>query len=70
MSQPKDKVPQHIKPKEFQHPQASSSVVQLLVEVQEPRKPSCNFQHSLPTIILISLVGVLCDAKDWEEIIQ
>lgn len=70
MSQPKGKIPQHIKPKKFLHPQTNSSIVQILVEVQDPRKPSCNFQHSLPTIILISLVGVLCGAKDWEEIIQ
>lgn len=70
MSHPKGKVPQHIKPKEFQHPQATSPVVRILMEVQDPRQPSCNFRHSLPTIILISLIGVLCGAKDWEEIIQ
>ena len=70
MSQPKGKVPKHIKPKEFQHPGANSPVVHILMDVQDPRKPSCNFRHSLPTIILISLVGVLCGAKDWEEIVQ
>jgi len=70
MSQPKGKVPKHVKPKEFEHPQKDSPVVQLLMEVQDPRKPSCNFKHSLPTIVLLSLVGILCGAKDWEEIVQ
>lgn len=70
MSQPKGKVPNHIKAKKFQHPAENPSIVHILMEVQDPRKPSCNFRHSLPTIILISLVGVLCGAKDWEEIVQ
>lgn len=70
MSHPKGRVPKHIKSKEFQHPAENSPIVHILMEVQDPRKPSCNFKHSLPTIILISLVGVLCGAKDWEEIVQ
>lgn len=48
-----------------------SAITELgLTEIQDPRKPSCNFKHSLPTIILSSLVGVLCGAQDWEEIVQ
>lgn len=70
MSQPKGKVPDHIKPKLFDHPAKSSRIISVLSEVEDPRRPSCNFHHSLVTIIFISLIGVLCGAKDWEEIIQ
>ena len=70
MSQPKGKVPAHIKPKLFDHPEKSSRIISVLSEVKDPRQPSCNFHHSLVTIIFISLIGVLCGAKDWEEIIQ
>jgi len=70
MSQPKGKVPSHIKVKEFQHPKMDDSIIQILMEVEDPRRPSCNFQHSIVTIIFITLVGVLCGAKDWEEIVQ
>jgi len=70
MSQPKGKVPAHIKPKKFQHPETGNRIVLILSEIEDPRKPSCNFRHSLVTIIFISLIGVLCGAKDWEEIVQ
>lgn len=70
MSQPKDKIPAHIKPKQFQHPAKTNRVILVLQDVEDPRKPSCNFHHSLVSIIFISLIGVLCGAKDWEEIIQ
>jgi predicted transposase YbfD/YdcC len=70
MSQPKGKVPAHIKPKFFDHPAKSSRIISVLCEVEDPRQPSCNFRHSIVTIIFISLMGVLCGAKDWEEIVQ
>lgn len=70
MSHPKGKVPAHIKYKDFQHPNETDCVISALKEVVDPRKPSCNFQHSLVTILFVSLVGVLCGAKDWEEIVQ
>lgn len=70
MSQPKGKIPAHIKPKSFDHPGTASRIVLTLYEVDDPRQPSCNFRHSIVTIIFISLVGVLCGAKDWEEIVQ
>lgn len=70
MSQPKGKVPAHIKSKTFDHPGQAHHVVLMLSDVEDPRKPSCNFRHSIVTILFISLVGVLCGAKDWEEIVQ
>lgn len=70
MSQPKGQVPAHIKPKSFNHPKAESRIILTLCEIEDPRQPSCNFCHSIVTIIFISLIGVLCGAKDWEEIVQ
>lgn len=70
MSQPKGKVPAHIKPKSFDHPAKTSRIISVLCKVEDPRQPSCNFHHSIVTIIFISLMGVLCGAKDWEEIVQ
>lgn len=69
MSQPKGKVPPHIQPKKFNHP-STDPIILILNEVEDPRKPSCNFHHSLVTILFISLMGILCGAKDWEEIVQ
>jgi hypothetical protein len=68
MSQPKGKAPAHIQPKKFNHPSACR-IVLILNEIEDPHQPSCNFQHSLITILFISLMGVLCGAKDWEEIV-
>jgi hypothetical protein len=70
MSQPKGKVPPNIKPKKFQHPKEKDRLIQALIEVDDPRKPSCNFRHSLVSVLFISLIGVLCGAKNWEEIVQ
>jgi hypothetical protein len=60
MSQPKGKIPVHIKPKKFQHPEIGNHIVLIISQIEDPRKPSCNFRHSLVTIIFISLIGVLC----------
>ncbi len=70
MSQPKGKTPAHIKSKSFNHPEKSSRIILDLCEVKDPRQPSCSFHHSLVTIIFVALIGVLCGAKDWEEIVQ
>ena len=70
MSPPKGKVPAHIKPKLFDHPGKASRIISTLCEAEDPRQPSCNFHHSLVSIIFISLAGILCGAKDWEEVVQ
>lgn len=70
MSQPKGKIPAHIKSKSFNHPKTESRIILTLCEIEDPRQPSCNLCHSIVSIIFISLVGVLCGAKDWEEIVQ
>jgi predicted transposase YbfD/YdcC len=70
MSQPKGKVPAHIQSKKFNHPEIGNRAILIISEIEDPRKPSCNFRHSLVAIIFISLIGFLCGAKDWEEIVQ
>ena len=49
MSQPKGKVPAHIKSKLFDHPAKSSRIILMISEVEDPRQPSCNFHYSLVT---------------------
>jgi hypothetical protein len=46
MSQPKGKVPSHVQPKKFNHP-STNHIILILNEIEDPRKPSCNFQFSL-----------------------
>lgn len=70
MSHPKGKVPAHIKERSFNHPKTGNHIVLILNEVEDPRQPSCNFRYSLVSILFISLMGILCGAKDWEEIVQ
>lgn len=70
MSQPKGKIPKHIKQKTFNHPGTDSQIILNLCKIKDPRQPSCNFHYSLVTVLFISFVGVLCGAKDWEEIVQ
>ena len=67
MSQKKGQVPEHIQPKQFQHPGADSSWVCILNRVEDPRRPSCNTRHSVTTILFIVFATVLCGAKNWEE---
>jgi predicted transposase YbfD/YdcC len=67
MSQKRGTVPAHIQPKQFKHPAANSSWVNILNRVEDPRQPSCNTRHSVATILFIVFTTVLCGAKNWEE---
>jgi hypothetical protein len=42
MSQPKGKIPAHIKSKSFNHPKTESRIILTLFEIEDPRQPSCN----------------------------
>lgn len=61
----KGQIPAHIQAKTFQHPQPNLQFVQVLKEIPDPRKPSCNFQYSLVSVVFIVIVGSLCGADDW-----
>ena len=64
----KGQMPAHIKPKSFHHPQPTLRLVQILNKIPDPRKPSCNFQHSLVSIVFTVIVTSLCGADDWSVI--
>ena len=64
----KGQVPAHIKPKQFLHPQPTLRLIRILDHIPDPRKPSCNFQHSLTTIVFITILASLCGADDWSVI--
>lgn len=55
----------HIQPKTFCHPQPQLRIIQILEKIPDPRKPSCNFQYSLTSIVFIVIVASLCGADDW-----
>lgn len=61
----KGQVPSHIQPKSFHHPQPALRLIQILERIPDPRKPSCNFQHALTSIVFIVIVTSLCGADDW-----
>ncbi len=67
MSQKKGKVPAHIQPKTFYHPQGDSSWISILEKVDDPREISCNTRHSVITILFIAFTTILCGATNWEE---
>jgi predicted transposase YbfD/YdcC len=64
----KGQMPAHIQPKTFCHPQPGLRLIQILEKIPEPRKPSCNFQYSLTSIVFIVIVTTLCGADDWPVI--
>lgn len=61
-------MPAHIQSKAFHHPQPDLRIIQVLEKIQDPRKPSCNFQYSLTSIVFIVIVTTLCGADDWPVI--
>ena len=67
MGQKKGKVPAHIQPKAFHHPQSGSSWIAILEKVDDPREISCNTRHSMTTILFIAFTTILCGATNWEE---
>jgi hypothetical protein len=64
----KGQMPAHIQPKTFCHPQPGLRLIQILEKIPDPRKPSCNFQYSLTSIVFIVIVTTLCGADDWPVI--
>ncbi|MCB9092734.1 MAG: ISAs1 family transposase [Halobacteriovoraceae bacterium] len=61
----KGQMPAHIQEKQFQHPQSNLRLIQILQTIPDPRKPSCNFQYSIVTVVFIVIVTTLSGADDW-----
>lgn len=67
MGQKSGKVPAHIQPKQFHHPQSDSTWISILEKVDDPREISCNTRHSVTTILFVAFTTILCGATNWEE---
>lgn len=61
----KGQMPAHIQEKQFRHPQSNLRLIQILQTIPDPRKPSCNFQYSIVTVVFIVIVTTLSGADDW-----
>lgn len=61
----KGQMPAHIQEKQFHHPQPDLCLIQVLQKIPDPRKPSCNFQYSLVSVVFIVIVTTLSGADDW-----
>jgi hypothetical protein len=62
-------IPNHVKQKTFIHLQESHPIISIFMRVEDPRKPSLSFCHSLTSVLFMTLIAVLCGASDWEQII-
>ena len=69
MAGKKGQIPGHLKIKKFEHPREDHPVIRILSTVQDFRKPSVFFRHSLTSILFMSLVAVICGAIDWPKVV-
>jgi predicted transposase YbfD/YdcC len=69
MAATKGKIPEHIKRKEFCNPKADHPVIEILNEIEDPRKPSLTFSYSLTSILFMTLVATISGATDWAKIV-
>jgi predicted transposase YbfD/YdcC len=53
----------------YNHPGEASKLIQSIEEIPDPRGNYCNFKHPLTSIIFITLVGTICGANNWPEIV-
>lgn len=61
--------PKHITKATGNHPRPDLRFIKILEKVEDPRGASCNFLHSLTSILFITTVCSLCGADDWEAIV-
>ncbi len=64
----KHQAPKHVKLNQGNLSKPDLKIFKILKEVPDPRQASCNFEHSLSTILFITLVCSLCGANDWKTI--
>jgi predicted transposase YbfD/YdcC len=69
MAAKKGKIPEHIKQKEFFTPKVNHPVIDILNEINDPRKPSLTFSYSLTSVLFMTLMGVISGATDWAKIV-
>ena len=61
--------PEHIKKNHGKHPQPNLHLIKIFEDIEDPRGASCNFLHSLVSVLFITTVCSLCGANDWETIV-
>ena len=62
-------IPAHIRKKHFVHPGSEFSFIQVLEEVEDPRKPSFFLRHSLVSMLFMTVVAIMCGATDWPKVV-
>ena len=62
-------IPAHVTKKQFLHPGVEFSFIQILEEVDDPRKPSVFFRYSLTSILFMTIVSMACGATDWPKVV-
>ena len=67
MAAKKGQIPAHVKKKQFTHPDLKHPLIQAIEGVEDVRKPSQFFRHSLTSVIFMVLVAQVCGAKDWPQ---
>jgi predicted transposase YbfD/YdcC len=67
MAGKKGVIPSHVKKKEFMHPRIDHPVIQALECVEDPRKPSLFFRHSLTSTLFMVVVSMACGAEDFPQ---
>jgi predicted transposase YbfD/YdcC len=61
--------PNHIRKYTGIHPGENLRLIEILGEIKDPRGESPNFNHSLTTVLFITIVCSLCGSNDWEAIV-
>lgn len=51
------------------HPGGALKLIQYIEEIPDPRGCYCNFKHPLVSIIFVALIGSLCGANSWPEVV-
>lgn len=71
MAAPKGQIPQHVKDgqKQFKHSREDHPIVQIMLEVPDPRKPSLTFQYSVASILFMTLAAFISGATDWAKVV-
>ncbi len=70
MAARKGQIPSHIQKKQFTHPSLDHPIIQALERIEDFRRPSQFFRHSLTSVIFMVLVAQVCGAKDREKVIK
>lgn len=65
----KGKIPIHVKKAHFVHPGCEYPLINALEKIEDPRKPSLFFRHSLTSILFMVLVAMVWGATDWHKVV-